>query len=128
MTHDAPSVSTALSPAPASEQGSTPTGTPATANASEPSTGRLIGIDLARGLAVFGMYAAHVGPDPSAGGPLGFVLELARGRSSALFALLAGFSLVLITGRPHPGPGGPDGRPWAGSSSAPWSWSCWALP
>ncbi|WP_405546791.1 DUF418 domain-containing protein [Streptomyces phaeochromogenes] len=102
MTHDAPSVSTALSPAPASEQGSTPTGTPATANASEPSTGRLIGIDLARGLAVFGMYAAHVGPDPSAGGPLGFVLELARGRSSALFALLAGFSLVLITGRPHP--------------------------
>ncbi|MDQ1032127.1 putative membrane protein YeiB [Streptomyces umbrinus] len=48
------------------------------------------------------MYAAHVGPDPSVGGPLGFVLELARGRSSALFALLAGFSLVLITGRPHP--------------------------
>nr|WP_229703712.1 DUF418 domain-containing protein [Streptomyces albiflavescens] len=67
-----------------------------------PSTGRLIGIDLARGLAVFGMYAAHVGPEPSVGGPLGFVMELARGRSSALFALLAGFSLVLITGRPHP--------------------------
>jgi len=36
------------------------------------------------------------------GGPLGFVLELARGRSSALFALLAGFSLILITGRPLP--------------------------
>ncbi|MGI3200546.1 DUF418 domain-containing protein [Streptomyces sp. GLT-R25] len=100
MTHDAPSVSTALSPAPASEQGSTPT-TASTA-APAPSAGRLIGIDLARGLAVFGMYAAHVGPDPSVGGPLGFVLELARGRSSALFALLAGFSLVLITGRPHP--------------------------
>ena len=48
------------------------------------------------------MYAAHVGPDPAVGGPLGFVLELARGRSSALFALLAGFSLVLITGRPEP--------------------------
>ncbi|WP_435864805.1 DUF418 domain-containing protein [Streptomyces umbrinus] len=110
MTHDAPSVSTAITPAPASERGSTPTSTasptaspaatPTTASA--PSTGRLIGIDLARGLAVFGMYAAHVGPDPSVGGPLGFVLELARGRSSALFALLAGFSLVLITGRPHP--------------------------
>lgn len=67
-----------------------------------PSTGRLVGIDLARGLAVFGMYAAHVGPDPAIGGPLGFVMELARGRSSALFALLAGFTLVLITGRPHP--------------------------
>ncbi|MER8478640.1 hypothetical protein [Mesorhizobium sp. M1163] len=26
---------------------------------------RLVGIDLARGLAVFGMYAAHVGPTPS---------------------------------------------------------------
>ncbi|UUU36221.1 DUF418 domain-containing protein [Streptomyces sp. CA-210063] len=67
-----------------------------------PSTGRLVGLDLARGLAVFGMYAAHVGPDPAVGGPLGFVMELARGRSSALFALLAGFTLVLITGRPQP--------------------------
>ncbi|MFS8198200.1 DUF418 domain-containing protein [Streptomyces sp. CWNU-52B] len=72
------------------------------ASPASPSAGRLIGIDLARGLAVLGMYAAHVGPDPSVGGPAGFVLEVARGRSSALFALLAGFSLVLITGRPHP--------------------------
>ncbi|MGK9462133.1 DUF418 domain-containing protein [Streptomyces sp. G6] len=67
-----------------------------------PSTGRLVGIDLARGLAVFGMYSAHVGPDASVGGPVGFLLETARGRSSALFALLAGFSLVILTGRPHP--------------------------
>ncbi len=66
-----------------------------------PSTGRLIGLDLARGLAVFGMYSAHVGPDVTVGGPVGFLLELARGRSSALFALLAGFSLVILTGRPH---------------------------
>ncbi|MFB7530810.1 DUF418 domain-containing protein [Streptomyces sp. NPDC056178] len=67
-----------------------------------PSTGRVIGIDLVRGLAVFGMYSAHVGPDVTVGGPVGFLLEVARGRSSALFALLAGFSLILITGRPHP--------------------------
>ncbi|MGX9121001.1 heparan-alpha-glucosaminide N-acetyltransferase domain-containing protein [Mesorhizobium sp. BHbsci] len=60
---------------------------------------RLVGVDLARGLAVFGMYAAHVGPHPSEGGVTGFFLELAHGRSSALFAFLAGFSLVLITGR-----------------------------
>ncbi|MGW0726040.1 DUF418 domain-containing protein [Streptomyces mirabilis] len=66
------------------------------------STGRLIGLDLARGLAVFGMYAAHVGPDPSVGGPLGWVMEVARGRSAALFALLAGFTLVILTGRPQP--------------------------
>lgn len=67
------------------------------------STGRLIGVDLARGLAVFGMYAAHVGPDPAtAGGARGFVMELAHGRSSALFAFLAGFSVVLMTGRRAP--------------------------
>ncbi|MGV9247696.1 DUF418 domain-containing protein [Streptomyces sp. NPDC003710] len=70
--------------------------------AGTPSTGRLIGIDLARGLAVFGMYSAHVGPDVTVGGPTGFLLEMARGRSSALFAVLAGFSLIIITGRPQP--------------------------
>ena len=67
-----------------------------------PTTGRLVGIDLARGLAVLGMYSAHVGPDVAVGGPVGFLLELARGRSATLFAVLAGFSLVIITGRPHP--------------------------
>ncbi|MFI6402801.1 DUF418 domain-containing protein [Streptomyces sp. NPDC050548] len=67
-----------------------------------PTTGRLIGVDLARGLAVLGMYSAHVGPDVTVGGPVGFLLETARGRSSALFAVLAGFSLIIITGRPHP--------------------------
>ncbi|QHC23386.1 DUF418 domain-containing protein [Streptomyces sp. GS7] len=64
--------------------------------------GRLIGVDLARGLAVFGMYAAHVGPDPDQGGATGFLMELAHGRASALFAFLAGFAVVLITGRSAP--------------------------
>ncbi|GHE04424.1 membrane protein [Streptomyces alanosinicus] len=64
--------------------------------------GRLIGVDLARGLAVFGMFAAHVGPDPSDGGVTGHLMELAHGRSSALFAFLAGFSVMLITGRRTP--------------------------
>ncbi|MFD7668784.1 DUF418 domain-containing protein [Streptomyces sp. NPDC059788] len=73
---------------------------PAPPNA--PASGRLLGVDLARGVAVLGMYAAHVGPDPSTGGPVGHVMEAAHGRSSALFALLAGFSLVLITGRSRP--------------------------
>ncbi|MEW2256940.1 DUF418 domain-containing protein [Streptomyces sp. NPDC047869] len=67
-----------------------------------PLAGRFIGLDLARGLAVLGMYSAHVGPDVTVGGPLGFLLETARGRSAALFAVLAGFSLVIITGRPQP--------------------------
>lgn len=75
---------------------------PETTTVERSSVGRLIGVDLARGLAVYGMYAAHVGPDPSQGGVTGFLMELAHGRSSALFALLAGFSIVLITGRRAP--------------------------
>nr|BBJ48929.1 hypothetical protein SAVMC3_15580 [Streptomyces avermitilis] len=66
------------------------------------STGRLIGLDLARGLAVIGMYTAHLGTDPSEGGPLGWVTEVTRGRFPALFALLAGFTLIILTGRPQP--------------------------
>ncbi|MDC0773876.1 DUF418 domain-containing protein [Streptomyces sp. HD] len=64
--------------------------------------GRLIGVDLARGLVVFGMFAAHVGPDPAQGGTTGHLMELAHGRASALFAFLAGFSIMLITGRRTP--------------------------
>lgn len=94
MTQD---TSSGTPPVPAAASDLPPTPVP-----SPPSTGRLVGLDLARGLAVLGMYAAHVGPDPAVGGPIGFVMELARGRSSALFALLAGFTLVLITGRTHP--------------------------
>ncbi|GAA0491539.1 DUF418 domain-containing protein [Streptomyces olivaceiscleroticus] len=67
-----------------------------------PAIRRLTGVDLARGLAVLGMYVAHVGPDPMDGGTPGFLAETAYGRASALFALLAGFSLVLLTGRPTP--------------------------
>lgn len=79
----------------------------------EPSTGasgvgRLIGLDLARGLAVFGMYAVHVGPAPGQDGVIGYLMEPAQGRSSALFAVLAGFAVALITGRrtPKTGPAG----------------------
>ncbi|WP_353943735.1 DUF418 domain-containing protein [Streptomyces sp. HUAS MG91] len=75
---------------------SPPVPTPATG------TGRLVGVDLARGLAVFGMYAVHVGPEPSVGGPVGFLMEAARGRSATLFGVLAGFSLVIIMGRTRP--------------------------
>jgi uncharacterized membrane protein YeiB len=72
-------------------------------------TGRLVGVDLARGLAVFGMFAAHVGPDPSRGGVTGYLMELCYGRSSALFAVLAGVTLVIIAGRRTPRTGR-DGR------------------
>jgi uncharacterized membrane protein YeiB len=64
---------------------------------------RLVAVDLARALAVFGMFAVHVGPFPTPGGGVGdWFLGLASGRASALFATLAGFSLTLIAGRPEP--------------------------
>ncbi|MGW1895459.1 DUF418 domain-containing protein [Streptomyces sp. NPDC002004] len=78
------------------------TAAPTHSGSSAPSRVRLVGVDLARGLAVLGMLAAHIGPDPSTGGSVGWLMEVARGRSSALFALLAGFTLVLLTGRPQP--------------------------
>ncbi|MGC0403580.1 putative membrane protein YeiB [Streptomyces sp. SAI-126] len=95
MTHhpDSPPL-TADAPSPERERSDPSTGAPG--------VGRLIGLDLARGLAVFGMYAVHVGPAPSQGGVIGFLMELAQGRSSALFAVLAGFAVALITGRRTP--------------------------
>ncbi len=67
------------------------------------SVGRLVGVDLARALAVFGMFAVHVAPPAEdRSGFAGWLLELADGRSSILFATLAGFSLMLIAGRREP--------------------------
>jgi uncharacterized protein len=67
------------------------------------SPSRLRGIDVARGLAVLGMMAAHVGahrdfdfarPDTWLG--------IADGRSSILFATVAGVSIALMSGRTTP--------------------------
>jgi uncharacterized membrane protein YeiB len=71
----------------------------------QPSVGRLAGVDLARGLAVFGMFAAHVGPDPASGGIIGSLMQLSQGRASALFATLAGLSLAIMSGRQEPATG-----------------------
>ncbi|WIY00897.1 heparan-alpha-glucosaminide N-acetyltransferase domain-containing protein [Amycolatopsis mongoliensis] len=83
---------------------SAPHGTPPGSTAPvEPSVGRLVGVDLARALAVFGMFVIHLGPSATAVDGIGaWVLNLAEGRSSALFATLAGFSLMLIAGRREP--------------------------
>ncbi|MFJ6386944.1 DUF418 domain-containing protein [Streptomyces sp. NPDC091972] len=68
-----------------------------------PSTGRLVGVDLARALAVFGMYVVHIGPPLSATtGVASWIRYLSDGHSSVLFATLAGFSLMLIAGRREP--------------------------
>lgn len=60
-----------------------------------PRPGRLVGVDAARGLAIIGMLIVHLTI------PTG-LLELPAGRSSALFAVLAGVTLTLLTGRTRP--------------------------
>lgn len=68
--------------------------------------GRIGGLDLARGLAVLGMFAAHLRlggnlhPDPSSWA------AIVNGRSSILFATLAGVSVALLSGRTTPPDGG----------------------
>lgn len=90
-----------------------------------PTGDRLHGVDVARALAVFGMFTVHLGIgslgllglwniqfDTASLGQLGetdpaeVFHQLTRGRSSALFAFLAGLSLALISGRAIPQQGG----------------------
>jgi uncharacterized membrane protein YeiB len=70
---------------------------------------RLSGVDVARAVALLGMVAAHVGgvtdhldwSDPSSWS------AVVNGRSSSLFAVLAGVSVGLVSGRTTP-PGPPE--------------------
>ena len=57
---------------------------------------RIVGIDVARGIAIIGMFAAHTVPRPSASE------LLVDGRPSILFATLAGVSIGLLTGGDAP--------------------------
>ncbi|MGC0422910.1 DUF418 domain-containing protein [Embleya sp. AB8] len=59
---------------------------------------RIVGVDAARALAILGMFASHVGPNPYGGG-LDTLVQGVTGRAAALFAFLAGLSLVLMSGR-----------------------------
>lgn len=61
---------------------------------------RILGLDVARALAILGMAGAHIG-ETSAFDPLdpSTWLDLVHGRSSILFAVLAGVSIALMTGR-----------------------------
>lgn len=80
------------------------TGRSVTPSARTASTGRLIGVDVARALALLGMVTAHTtgALDPEATGGVDPVFQLVTGRSAALFAVLAGVSLALTT-RDAPG-------------------------
>ena len=65
-------------------------------------SGRLVGLDVARCLALLGMVATHVLPEFTADGDVSFGQWLAGGRASALFAVLAGVSIALMTGARAP--------------------------
>lgn len=64
---------------------------------------RILGLDVARALAILGMVGAHIGEtrtfDPA--DPATWS-DLVHGRSSILFAVLAGISIALMTGRGVP--------------------------
>jgi uncharacterized membrane protein YeiB len=76
---------------------------PPTPSSSADRAGRIVGLDVARALAVFGMLGAHVGAVPGDVGttPSGW-LGVVNGRSSILFAVLAGISVALLSGRTRP--------------------------
>jgi len=62
---------------------------------------RLVGVDAARGVALLGMTAVHVLPAQAADGGTTPAHLVAAGRSAALFAVLAGVSVALLTGGPR---------------------------
>jgi hypothetical protein len=66
-----------------------------------PPAGRVVGVDVARAVALVGMMATHLLPG-RVGYDIPLVQQLAGGRASALFALLAGVSVALVTGRTQP--------------------------
>jgi uncharacterized membrane protein len=66
---------------------------------------RIIGIDVARGLAILGMMGVHM----LNAGPVPWIVELPdnwdqafAGRSAVLFGVVAGVSVALMSGRTHP--------------------------
>lgn len=56
---------------------------------------RLLGVDIARGLALIGMMSVHIIPALDSDGAVSWAYRISSGRASALFAVLAGLSLVL---------------------------------
>lgn len=83
-----------------------PAASASSATRSTTSRARLVGLDVARCLALLGMMATHVLDSRTPDGDLATLQLLAGGRASALFAVLAGVSLALVSGRRTPVRGG----------------------
>lgn len=76
-------------------------------------SGRIVGLDVARCLALLGMIATHTLVSTTADGGVTVMQSIAGGRASALFAVLAGVSLALMSGRGQP----PVGRDFAATAA-----------
>lgn len=70
----------------------------------EVAPGRVVGVDVARALALVGMMATHMLPG-LVGTHVPWAQQVAGGRASALFAVLAGVSVALVSGRTRPAHG-----------------------
>lgn len=71
--------------------------------ARQPGSPRVVGLDVARALAVFGMFGAHVGVvAEDVGASPSTWTGVVNGRSSILFAVLAGTSIALLSGGTRP--------------------------
>jgi uncharacterized membrane protein len=63
---------------------------------------RIDGVDAARGVALLGMMSVHVFPETGDDGGTTLAFLLASGRAAALFAVLAGVGVALLTGGRRP--------------------------
>jgi uncharacterized membrane protein len=59
---------------------------------------RVIGVDVTRGIALFGMMSVHVLPTFNDNGTPTAATVVASGRSAATFVVAAGVSLAFISG------------------------------
>ncbi len=72
----------------------------------------MVGVDAARGVALLAMMAVHLLPE-GLPGAVSWSDEVARGRSSAAFAVLAGVAIALASGGRTP----PSGRRWVADAA-----------
>jgi len=89
-------------------------GTPSSTAPVQRKSARLIGIDAARGIALFGMMAVHNIAAVDDEGQTSLAWSLAAGKSAALFALLAGVGVAFASGRRQR----PTARTWPGYAAA----------
>ena len=83
----------------------------------KPPVPRLLGVDVARGVAILGMFVVHVGVGWTLADGTNPLQPLAAGRSAALFALLAGVPLRCCPGHDR-----------KVNKDPAWRWRCAVIP